>query len=71
MVSLSKDFLTVLMRSATAHKAHSVQRAAQSLLQEEVLGINGLTLIKGGGKFRTFPDKSQVRLFSWPWHGNL
>jgi hypothetical protein len=56
-VSLSKDFLTVLMRSATAHKNLAVQRAAQSLLQEEVLGINGLTLIKRGKGFELFQTR--------------
>jgi hypothetical protein len=45
-ISLSRDLLTVIMRSATAHKVGTVQRAAQSLLQDEVQGINGLDLIK-------------------------
>jgi hypothetical protein len=57
MISLSHNFLTVIMRSATAHKVGTVQRAAQSLLQEEVLGINGLDLIKAGKGFELFHSR--------------
>jgi hypothetical protein len=38
----------------------TVQRAVQSLLQEEVLGINGLDLIKAGKVLEPF--HSQVKI---------
>jgi hypothetical protein len=56
-ISLSRDFLTVLMRSATAHKVGTVQRGVHSLLQEEVQGINGLDLIKSGRGFELFQTR--------------
>jgi hypothetical protein len=56
-ISLSSDLLTVIMRSATAHKVGTVQRAAQSLLQEEVQGINGLALIKAGKGFELYQSR--------------
>jgi hypothetical protein len=56
-ISLSSNLLTVIMRSATAHKVGTVQRAAQSLLQEEVQGINGLGLIKAGKGFELFQSR--------------
>jgi hypothetical protein len=58
-ISLSRDLLTVIMRSATAHKVGTVQRAAQSMLQDEVQGVNGLDLIKSGKGFELF--QSRVR----------
>jgi hypothetical protein len=45
------------MRSATAHKVGTVQRAAQSLLQEEVQDINGLALIKAGKGFKLYQSR--------------
>jgi hypothetical protein len=45
------------MRSATAHKGGIVQRTTQSLLQEEVLGINDLDLIKAGKGFELFQSR--------------
>jgi hypothetical protein len=45
------------MRSATAHKASTVQRAAQSALQEKICGINGFDLIKAGRGFELYQGR--------------
>jgi hypothetical protein len=56
-ISLSQDFLTVIMRSASTHKEATVQRATQSLLQEEFQGVKGLDLIKSGKGFELFQTR--------------
>jgi hypothetical protein len=56
-ISLSRDLLTILCCSATAHKVGTVQRTARSLLQEEVKGVNGIDLIKSGKGFKLFQSR--------------
>jgi hypothetical protein len=59
--ALSRDLLTVIMRSVSAHKEATVQRAAQSVLQEEVNGTKGLDLIKSGKGFKLFQTRVKTR----------
>jgi hypothetical protein len=46
--TLSMDLLTLLKKCATSHKTQNTIDAAQSLLSEEVQGVNGMELIKKG-----------------------
>jgi hypothetical protein len=52
--SLSQDLLSLLQRSTLAHKNANHQRAVQSLLEEEMAGVDGLNLIKNGKGFELF-----------------
>jgi hypothetical protein len=45
------------MHSASTHKEATVQRAPQSLLQEEFQGVKGLDLIKSGKGFELFQTR--------------
>jgi hypothetical protein len=54
---LSYDFLVALKRAATNHTSTSEQRAAMSLLQDELLGVNVNELIKNGKGFELYQSR--------------
>jgi hypothetical protein len=54
---LSHDFLVAIKRSAMAHTSAEHQQAAMSLLQEDLMGIDGNDLIKNGKGFELYQTR--------------
>jgi hypothetical protein len=63
--SLSNNLLSVLKKAVTEYTSSSHQRNAQSLLRDNVNGINGVTLIAQGKGFEMY----QIRIKSGFSHG--